>query len=472
VLAESNAGVWPEHREAGCWLPDETRSKLAARAPAGRPAMLTSDDAAWLEKRGCAALARDTARAVVFSAALFDEEEPELRLGPNSWVERLRWHELAPGQGGRQPSHEEIFDALATTPAEPPQIPPERSEKPDNSKSQIPKGGAENGGAVAAWREVWRRRRDPSYPFDEYFFAFDPAAIRVDSLAARRIEAAVKDPAGLWFDEVLQAERVAWEPFTRNLRIALGSLTHRVIAAALRGTEETGGFARCPDADDARRRAQEMLAEQRALWPANDYWDSFHAELARNCDSLLGKVFKLDAGPFAATETWVPDGTRIALDADGFPLTVRGRMDLVLLDRPEWRGARVDIVDFKTGGDEKLTAAKMAATGASLQLGVYLAAARALGAEDGRVWMLKPGADEPSAVAMGELPEALSGLGRLARHLRTGAVGALTPDRNEYSDAGYAWPVACAPVPHAPLKWKFTARFGPGEKAEREGADG
>lgn len=324
----------------------------------------------------------------------------------------------------------------------------------------------------AAWREVWRRRRDAAYPFDEYFFAFDPAAIRVDSLAARQIEAAVKDPAGLWFGEVLRAERVAWEPFTRNLRIALGSLTHRVIAAALRGTEETGGFGRRPGEDDARRRARGMLAEQRALWPANDYWDSFHAELARNCDSLLGKVFALDAGPFVATETWVPDGTRIASGADGFPLTVRGRMDLVLLDRPEWRGARVDIVDFKTGGDEKLTAAKMAAAGASLQLGVYLAAARALGAADGRVWMLKPGADAPSAVAMGELPEALSGLGRLARHLRAGVVGALTPDRNAYSFAGYAWPAACAPVPFATLKAKFAATFGDGGALESEAADG
>jgi dihydropteroate synthase len=50
-------------------------------------------------------------------------------------VERLRWHELAPGPGGRQPSHGEIFDALATAPAEPAKIPSGRSEKPDNPKS-------------------------------------------------------------------------------------------------------------------------------------------------------------------------------------------------------------------------------------------------------------------------------------------------------------------------------------------------
>ncbi|MDR2675039.1 MAG: PD-(D/E)XK nuclease family protein [Opitutaceae bacterium] len=332
---------------------------------------------------------------------------------------------------------------------------------------------AADAGGIAAWLDVWRRRREPSCPFDGHFFAFEPAVIRVDSMAARRIEAAVKDPAGLWFGEVLQAERVAWEPFTRKPRIALGSLTHRVIAAALRGEGAPDGFARRPDEHGARRRAREMLAELRALWPANDYWDSFHAELARNCDSLLGKVSRLDAGPFVATEARVPEGTRIALDADGFSLAVRGRMDLVLLDRPEWRGARVDIVDFKTGGDERLAAAKMAAAGASLQLGVYLAAARALGAADGRVWMLKPGVDEPAAVAMDELPEALSALARLARHLRTGVVGALTPDRNEYSDGGYIWPAACAPVPFATLKAKFAATFGGGgEDGAGDGAGG
>jgi hypothetical protein len=41
-------------------------------------------------------------------------------------------------------------------------------------------------------------------------------------------------------------------------------------------------------------------------------------------------------------------------------------------------------------------------------------------------------------------------------------VGALTPDRNEYSDFGYAWPAACAPAPHAALKAKFAATFGDG----------
>ena len=110
VFVESNAGVWPRRRESSCWLTDEHRKLLNEK---GRFSLglFTGDDRAALEKRLCTSLARDTAEEIVFTAALFDEEEPELPLAPNAWVERVmlsgtRWRPAGAG-------FEEAFARLA-----------------------------------------------------------------------------------------------------------------------------------------------------------------------------------------------------------------------------------------------------------------------------------------------------------------------------------------------------------------------
>jgi hypothetical protein len=216
------------------------------------------------------------------------------------------------------------------------------------------------------------------------------------------------------------------------------------------------GFGQMPPVAEARERLAAALAERRRTWPADRYWDSFHAELTQVCEALLGEVFALDAGPYVATEIWLPAQAEVSRGT--WRLPVVGRMDLVRLDRPEWRGAQVDIVDFKTGGDLDLSAERMARSGASLQLGVYLAAARSLGAKSGRVWMLKPGA--AVKIDFGELDAALVKLDWLAAALSRGVYGALTKDRSDYAPPGYAWPLASTPVRHAVLAAKFAATFG------------
>jgi hypothetical protein len=84
--------------------------------------------------------------------------------------------------------------------------------------------------------------------------------------------------------------------------------------------------------------------------------------------------------------------------------------------------------------------------------------------------MIKP---EPGGVAsmeMGELPQALVLLDRVARHLATGRYGALTPDKSKHSVGGCKWPIACVPVPAAVLAEKFAATFGE-PAVEMEGED-
>ncbi|MBL9215095.1 MAG: PD-(D/E)XK nuclease family protein, partial [Opitutaceae bacterium] len=432
VFVESNAGCWPARTEPSCWLPDEARRGLqaAARFSLG---VYTSEDRARLERQGYAALARDTRCEVVFSAALFDEEEPELRLAPNAWLERVL---IAQGHGA---ALEDVFAGLART------------------------APAEAGSAPAAWLDIWRRRRDPAAPFDDHFLGGPVEVTRPARLAARQVERGVRDPAELWFEGVLGLRRVGWLPLTRARKKALGQLAHRMLAGALRGSPLAGPFAAKPDRATARARLEEALAALRAGWPDDRFRDSLHGELSELCRVLLDKVMDLDTGPVVAVEASLPAGATVPL-GPGAELAVSGRMDLVFLDRPGWPGARVDIVDFKTGADPGLSVARMA-RGASLQLGVYLAAAASLGIADGRVWMLKPETGAGTSLALADLPAALAALARLRRHLETGCYGALTPDRTEYAH-GFEWPLACTPVRHAVLAQKFAVTFGQGAPEE------
>lgn len=441
-LAEANAGVWPERGEPSPWLGDEQREQLNRR---GRFSLgvFTSEQKSALEKAGHVQLARDTRREVIFTAALFDEENPELPLAPNAWVERVLW---ASGAAARAGGLEEAFARRARHVADKP----------------APTEGDE------AWLEIWNGRRDAGRPFDDWFFSGDPAAITPASWSARRVEAGVRDPAVLWFEGVLGVERVPWEPLVRVRARALGQLAHALLARAL--AERGPGAARfvpLPTREEAARRLAEALVETRAAWPADLYWDSFHAELGHVCETLLGRVFEIAAGRetaeiFVAAELKLPAGASVPCGAT--PLALKGRMDLVLSDRPGWRGASVEVLDFKTGGDAKLGAARMARDGKSLQLALYLAALRSLGAAGGRVWMVKVETGGTSSLGMEELDEALGLLDRMADFVVTGRYGALTPERGEYPPYGYEWPLACAPIPEATLAAKFAATFGEGRE--------
>jgi hypothetical protein len=440
-LTEANAGVWPDRGQPSPWLTDEQREELNNR---GRftLGLFTSEHRAALEKESYAQLARDTRSEVVFSAALFDEENPELPLAPNSWVERVLWASGAATEAG---GLEEAFAREARVAVD--------IVKPDESDEK--------------WKAIWDGRRDAERPFDEHFFAGDPAVITPKKWSARRVEQGVQDPAVLWFESVLGVQRVPWEPLVRGRARALGQLAHALLAEALTaGQVGAGGFGPLPSQAEAAERLARALVTKRAGWPADRYWDSFHAELTHACEVLLGRTYEIaPAQAFVAAEWNLPRGATVKCGEGR--IEVGGRVDLVLSDRPGWRGATVEILDFKTGGDVKLNAARMARDGRSLQLALYLAAMQALGAASGRVWMVKIEPGGTTSLRMEELDVALMSLTRLEKFIESGRYGALTADRAEYPPYGYTWPLACVPIPATVLEAKFVKTFG----REEEDAD-
>jgi hypothetical protein len=277
------------------------------------------------------------------------------------------------------------------------------------------------------------------------------------------MERGLRDPAELWYGALLGMRTVDWRPFARATRKALGQFAHRLLAGALRGDAEEGDFHRLPPPEECRARLDATLAAWRDSRPGDRYWDSFHAELVHVTHALLDKVLALKAGPFAVVEWTLPRG--VTLPAGGGRVEVRGRMDLALADHPRWEGSAVSIVDFKTGTMASLSPVRMARQGEGLQLGAYLAAARELGAKDGRVWMLKPEPNGESFLAMDDLDPALALLTRLWEHLATGKYGQLTADRTDYTRS-FESPLACAPIKHAVLAKKYAATFGPPPETE------
>jgi hypothetical protein len=445
VFAEANAGIWPEPREPSIWLGDDERrdlDKSAGRFSLGLP---TSDDRAELERRLYCAIARDTRQRVIFSAALFSEEEPEVRLGPNAWLERVMWSKgLLPEKEGEPDAFERLARSTRLEAAEPEPL------------------------AQAGWAGIWLRRRDPAAPFDEYFLG-DPRVTRAaPRFSAKQIELGVADPAVLWFDAILRVRRVEWRGFARARRKAAGEIVHRVLASALKGAPVEGRFTEFPARSVSEGTLEAELVRLRARWPADRYWDSFHMDVSRAARELLRGVYSLPSAPFGAVEVVLPEGSTIPV-GNGRRVGVTGRMDFVLSDTPAWSGARVEIVDFKTGGDSGVSVKKMASSGASLQLGVYLSAALSAGAT-GNVWMLKPD-EQATRVAGEDLDVACSKLRIIGDHLETGLYGARTRDRTEFTH-GFIWPLACVPIAEVILDAKFAATFGAGAEADAESEEG
>lgn len=428
-FVESNSGVWPRRRESSCWLDDSARTLLNETSPYSL-GVFTAEDRASMEKQSCAALVRDTREEVVFSAARFGDEDTEVALGPNSWLERVLW---AQGHGANEGGMEQAFVEMART---------------------TTMGKEEE--ASSLWSEVWSTRRDPNRPFDEWFLSGDPEQTRPEKLAARAIEAGVKDPAELWFTQILGVSRVDYEPLVRALPLARGQWVHRFLARALKpAVIVSEGLGEMPSQEEATQKMADDLKHWQKQWPDNYYWKSFCEEVAAMSQSMLEQVYAMETGKYVATELNLPAAGKLDLGEPEMAIT--GRMDLVITDQPKWKGVTVDVIDFKTGGDDRLSAKKMGEDGSSLQLGVYLECLRSLGVAAGRVWMLKQPAHKSASLEMEELPRALASLDRIRGMLETGRYGALTKEQSDYAYGRFVWPLACTPIPQAILKQKHEA---------------
>jgi hypothetical protein len=134
------------------------------------------------------------------------------------------------------------------------------------------------------------------------------------------------------------------------------------------------------------------------------------------------------------------------------PLLLKGRIDILIGDRPEIRGANVRIFDFKTGRGAAPTVGTVA-QGQGAQFAAYYLMARDAGAAEAIVGIIKP-EERAREVFSRTHEEALRAwfgvLAELRRTLRFGQLGPLVFDYG----ACETLPMATAPIAPEILKQK------------------
>jgi len=137
----------------------------------------------------------------------------------------------------------------------------------------------------------------------------------------------------------------------------------------------------------------------------------------------------------------------VKIQTPGGPLVIKGRIDILISDRPELAGAHVRVFDFKTGRRAAPTLASLA-RGQGAQFAAYYLMVRDAGAAEAVIGIIKP--EEPARDVFAtadetELRAAFATYANLWRDLRFGRRGPLV------SDYGVCETLPLATVPIDPV---------------------
>lgn len=452
LFAGSNAEAWPKPVEETFWLGDSARREVNRKA--GVPGMLhLAEDTSLLERLSCLDICNNTVDGVAFSACLRVNDGTETEWSPHPWLERVLLQRSRSAQDGSDSGKaggftRKYWQALARQTGEDPAI---------------------DSGPIREWAEIWHRRRDPSQPFDAWFYCHESMNPSHRRWAARLLEAGFRDPVHLWYDGIMRLRRIPESPLARSRRKELGSLVHRFLALSVRGDAQPGAIHPMPSVELCRDRLERMLADFRRSRPDDAYWQSFCLELAALTRNLLERVLGPDASSWVGAEISLPREARIGTAYGDLP--VSGRIDLIETNRPEWAGASMTISDYKTGTDGPLNATRMGERGQSLQLGVYLKAAMELGASGVIVRMIQSEKEKDSSLTDEVLEQIQPAFDRLGRQILSGRFGQRTPDRSRFA-SGFEAPLACVPIPLAVLEQKTEVTFPTSEDASASAGGG
>jgi hypothetical protein len=450
IFAGSNAEEWPSPPEETYWLSDAARRELN-RTLEDSLQLPLKEDASILERLDCLALCNNVVGEVAFSACLQMNDGSEAERTPHPWLERILLSK-ARFQGNREDESgrdSDVFQhgwrGLCRS------LPRDFAPSPD----------------LKDWLSIWIRRRDAEAPFDSFFYSVEAGGLGGRRWAARLLERGFSDPVILWYEGVLRLYPVSEKKLERSRRKELGLLGHRLLAQALRGDHPSGTIHPALPSDASRTRLGTLLDSWRSRRPSDAYWESFFLELSSIAFGLFDSVAGEIEGRYLAVE--YPLSGDIMLSTVSGEIGISGRVDLAILDRPEWSGASVRVLDFKTGSDKPLDAGKMGRLGQSLQLGVYLQSALSLGARSASVEMIRVGQERGPVITDDELPLIQPAFDVLGRMVHTGKFGQQTADRTRFGRVFEA-PLACLPIPFSILEKKIQVTFP--ENSDGEGLKG
>ncbi len=408
IFLDSNEHVWPAPIAENRFLPDAARIRLN-RNRKESALLLTTRDQRALDQSRFLDLLEHCRGSIAFAGVLLAHTDTGDYAQPNEWVLRSLL----------ETSADDVFppdlwtgSAQACTPAPPPALEP---------------------GERAHLEMVDGSRHDGTKPFDRYQFDFQETRLEPGAWAATDLDDAVICPATFALRTLFGVQSTAdWAP-VREEGAAVGNRAHRWLGRIL---GSGGRLSRPgPAGEDEAKLAAEMVAASSELdqWYREEglavplWWVTCLRKAGWAARRCLREVRGWLEGNYCVAEQSV--AASVATPAG--PLPLKGRIDILISDRPEMAGAHVRIFDFKTG---RGTAAPSLATlerGSGAQFAAYYLMARDAGAAEAVIGIIKPEAralDIFSSADEASLRARFAVLAGLRRTLRFGRRGPLVAD--------------------------------------------
>jgi len=428
IFLDSNERVWPAQFAENRFLPDAARIRLNAnRGESGR--LLTTQDLRLLDQARFLDLLEHCRGPIAFAGVLLDDSGEADYAQPNEWVLRALLE-----------TSEEAFppDLWAASAREWPPAPVPALEPDERVHIEM----------------VHSARRNGTMPFDRYQFNYHESKLEPGAWAATKLDEAVTCPATFALRELFGAESTAnWEPARAEAQ-AVGNRAHRWIERILALSNRLS--APSPAREDETKLARELAAARRELgeWfgaedlPMPIWWETCLRKTEWATRRCLREVRELVAGDLCAVE----QNMTVTVRTPGGPLPLKGRIDIMICDRPEIRGAAVRMFDFKTGRGDAPTLSSLD-RGSGFQFAAYYLMARDSGAATAEIGIIKP--EDRARVVFGtgdegNLRSRYGPLAELRRTLRFGRRGPLVDEHGVCETL----PLATTPIDPAILEQK------------------
>jgi hypothetical protein len=290
--------------------------------------------------------------------------------------------------------------------------------------------------------------------FDRYHFDFHETKLMPSAWSATDLDMAITCPASFALKSIFDAESTAdWSP-SRNEATVVGTHAHRWLGRALGLGDQVAPP--LPAADAEARLLRELAAARLELeeWfgaegmPVPLWWETCLRKAAWASRRCIREVREWIEDRQCAVEQKLAVNIRTPAG----PLLLKGRIDILISDRPAIRDANVHLFDFKTGRSNAPTLVTLA-RGNGGQFAAYYLMARDAGAATAVIGIIKP--EERASPVFGAADEEalrarMGVLVDLQRDLRFGQAGSKNPDYGPCE----ALPLATVPIDPAILAQK------------------
>ena len=429
VFLDSVEGEWPVQREENPFLGDRDRETLREMRPEPESRLPTTIEEARRDELRFLDAVGNCSGPICLAGWRHDPAKPASLSNPNEWALRclLDRHESGRVADQWQRLTRRVSISLSS------------------------KMGPE----IKHLSKVTRARRDPTKRFDDYLFNFGGAKLTQSPWSASRLDGAFATPATFALSHLLGVESRLGDSFVRAVHLVTGQLVHGWIAQLLRKQDtqddlrEAGrsGIAGLGNLVSAER----MLLVRRlgGTGEIGIWWETVlqRAEwLARQC---LQAVAEVEPGVGYLIE----EPCRGSVETADGKLDIVGRMDLVTLNKPDFKDAFVNIIDFKTGTAPPPSLSTLSRD-IGFQFAAYYLMAHALGAAGVEVGIIRPDVAKWDALTSGDLDDIRRETGRLARLQQMRVFGQNPPPASRDYETGEVLPLATVPIDADVLKAK------------------